>query len=74
MIKPMLASFAFLLLATAALAETDQNGTEPKDAQPHAVGKPVTTTTIRPCPDGYQIVTLVNGQRACAKDIVPANE
>jgi hypothetical protein len=75
MIRALPVTFAVLLFAGSAHAETDQNGTpEQKDAQPHATGKPVTTMKIKRCPDGYEIVTLVNGQRACAKDIVPVNE
>jgi len=42
--------------------------------QPHATGKPVTTTTIKRCPEGYEFVTRANGQPGCAKDVVPANE
>ena len=42
--------------------------------QPIGGGKPVTTTTIKRCPEGYELIVRVNGQRGCAKDIVPANE
>jgi hypothetical protein len=37
-------------------------------------GKPVTTTTIRRCPEGYELVTRANRRRGCAKDIVPPND
>ena len=37
-------------------------------------GKPVTTTIIRRCPEGYELVTRANGRRGCAKDIVPPND
>ena len=75
MIRAVLVSFAFFLFATAARAETNQNGTpEPKDAQPHPVGKPVTTTIIKRCPEGYEPVTRYNGQHACARDFLPLNE
>jgi hypothetical protein len=56
-------------------AATDQGGTQPESQnQPLGGGKPVTTTTIKRCPDGYELVVRVDGRRGCAKDIVPANE
>lgn len=42
--------------------------------QPPGRPKSVTTTIIKRCPEGYELVVRANGQRACAKDIVPANE
>jgi hypothetical protein len=44
------------------------------DSQPLVGGKPVATTKIKPCPDGYELVARVNGQRACAKDVIPTKE
>jgi hypothetical protein len=41
--------------------------------QPLGGGKPVTTTIIRRCPEGYELVTRANGRRGCAKDIVQPN-
>jgi hypothetical protein len=71
-------ALALLCLATAALGkETEPNqagAPDAKDSQPHATGKPVTTTIIRRCPEGYELVYRVNGvERGCAKDIVPTN-
>jgi hypothetical protein len=67
-----------LSVATAALSKEavpDQNGAPDTSArQPHAVGKPVTTTIIKRCPEGYDLVIRVDGRRGCAKDIVPVNE
>ena len=37
-------------------------------------GKPVTTTTIKRCPEGYELIIRANRQQGCAKDIVPTNE
>jgi hypothetical protein len=37
-------------------------------------GRPVTTITVKPCPDGYELVVRANGQRGCAKEIVPTRE
>jgi hypothetical protein len=42
--------------------------------QPIGRGRPVTTTTIKRCPDRYELVTRANGQRGCATDILPTNE
>jgi hypothetical protein len=42
--------------------------------QPHAVGRPVTTTTIKRCPEGYELIIRANGQPGWAKDIVPTYE
>jgi len=36
--------------------------------------QPVTTTTIRRCPEGYEVVSRANGRPGCAKGILPANE
>jgi hypothetical protein len=69
-------AFTVLCLATGASGkegEQSQTG-ETSAAQPHAVGKPVTTTTIRRCPDGYELVIRADGRRGCAKDILPAND
>lgn len=63
---------AVLWLAAAKEAATD-NATQ-DNAKPINRGKPVTTITVKPCPDGYEFVFLVDVRRACAKDIVPANE
>jgi hypothetical protein len=52
-----------------------QTGSSDSSAkQPIGGGRPVKTTTIRRCPDGYELVTRVNGQRGCARDILPPNE
>jgi len=61
-----------LCLVTAASAKE----TEPEQATTQAapIAKPVATTTIKRCPEGYEPVTRYNGQHACAKDFVPLNE
>jgi hypothetical protein len=46
---------------------------ESATGRPLGGGKPVTTTTIRRCPDGYELVARANGRRGCAKDIVQPN-
>lgn len=76
--KALTIALALLCLVTAALAkETEPNpagAQDAKDSEPHATGKPVTTTKIRRCPEGYELVYRVNGvERGCAKDIVPTN-
>src|ERR1700722_3471261 len=51
----------------------DQDGPQDTNTnQPLATGKPVTTTTIKRCPDGYELVVRADGRRGCAKDVVPA--
>ena len=75
MSRAVVAILAIFLLVASAGAETDQNGVpEAKEAQPHLIGKPVTTMTIKRCPEGYEPVTRYNGQHACAKDLLPLNE
>ena len=71
---------ALLCLTTAGLGkETEPNqnqagAPDAKDSEPHATGKPVATTIIRRCPEGYELVYRINGvERGCAKDIVPTN-
>lgn len=57
-------SYAF---ASAKEAAPDQ--TMPAvDAKP----KPVPTTVIKRCPEGFELVLRVNGRRGCAKDVIPA--
>ena len=77
MSKALSIALALLCLATAASSkETEPNPGAPdaKNYEPHATGKPVTTTIIKRCPDGYELVYRVNGvERGCAKDIVPTN-
>jgi hypothetical protein len=67
----------FLFGCAAAVAKdatTDQAPQRPQvDARPIG-GKPVTTTIIKRCPDGYELIMRVNGQLGCAKDIVPVQE
>lgn len=76
----LLTLLAFLTLcgtaASSKEAEPDQvrapNNTSV--AQPIGGGKPVSTTIIKRCPEGYELVTRANGRHGCAKDVVPANE
>lgn len=70
-------AIAAICLATAGLskeADPNQSSQETPDSQPRVVGKPVTTTAIKRCPKGYELVIRANGQHGCAKDVVPANE
>ncbi len=70
-------TIAFVTLCcTAALAkEVAPDQTIPQvDARPLGDPRPVTTTIIKRCPDGYELVIRVNGRRGCAKDIVPTND
>jgi hypothetical protein len=62
-----------LLLCCVATAAKEA---EPKDEAPAPIGggKPVTTTIIKRCPDGYELVIRSGGRRGCAKDIVPPND
>jgi hypothetical protein len=52
-------TIVFLLICcTAAVAKeagTDQ-GSPQGDAKPIGGGRPVTTITVKPCPDGYELV------------------
>jgi hypothetical protein len=65
-------TLAVLCLVTAASAKEAEP--EQSTSQDSPVPKPVTTTTIKRCPEGYEPVTRYNGQHACAKDFVPLNE
>jgi hypothetical protein len=66
------AQLAALLISTA--AGTKEAEPEQANSQDVSVPKPVATTTIKRCPEGYEPVTRYNGQHACAKDFVPLNE
>ena len=44
------------------------------NSQPLGGGKPVTTTIIKRCADGRELVLRVNGTYGCAKDVVPLND
>jgi len=44
------------------------------NCQPLGGGKAVTTTKIKRCPDGRELVIRANGAYGCAKDIVPPND
>jgi hypothetical protein len=68
----MIALTGFWLTAPAATAK--EAASDQPTAQDMPVPKPVSTTKIKPCPDGYELVTRHNGQHACAKDLMPANE
>jgi hypothetical protein len=76
MSKALTIVFALLCLATAASSkETEPNpvgAPDAKESEPRATGKPVTTTKISRCPEGYELIYRVNGvERGCAKDTVP---
>jgi len=72
----MLATALAMLYCAAALgAETAPDQPSPRgDVKPFGEAKPVTTTIIKRCPDGYELVIRANGGRGCAKDVVPAND
>jgi hypothetical protein len=75
MIRPSMIVFV-LICCTAAVAKEaamDQ-GSPQGDAKPIGGGRPVTTITVKRCPDRYELVIRANGQRGCAKDILPTNE
>ncbi len=78
--KRLLAVIGTLALACmpASAKEVAPNQTPSLDesatGRPLGGGKPVTTTTIRRCPEGYELVTRANGRRGCAKDILPPND
>jgi hypothetical protein len=79
MSKELTIALALLCFTTAsALGKetepTPASAPDAKDFEPHATGKPVTTTKIKRCPEGYEFVTRANGQPGCAKDIVPIND
>lgn len=59
--------------APALKSSPDQTPSLPGDEQPLGGGKPVTTTTIKRCPDGRELVVRLNDALGCAKDIVPPN-
>lgn len=59
--------------AAVALA-ADTAPDQPAMPKPLSDPKPVTTTVIKRCPEGYELVTRANGRRGCAKDVLPANE
>jgi hypothetical protein len=48
--------------------------TPPVNNQPFGDPKAVTTTVIKRCRDGYELVTRANGRAGCAKDILPPND
>ena len=67
-----------LLLATTMLccvaASAKEAGPDQVGSQDSSRPKPVTTTIIKRCPDGYELVIRSGGRRGCAKDIVPPND
>jgi len=78
MSRALTIALALLCLTTAAwgkeIEPNPASAPNAKDFEPHATGKPVTTTTIKRCPEGYELVYRINGvERGCAKDIVPTN-
>lgn len=67
----------FILCCSVASAKEAEPISQPNNAgvsQPIGGAKPVTTMTIKRCPDGYELVIRASGRRGCAKDIVPPNE
>ena len=70
--RALIISFVVVCFATAACAKEAEP--EQANSQDAPMAKPVTTTTIKRCPEGYEPVTRYNGQHACAKDLIPLNE
>jgi len=72
-----LAFMAVLLLSYAAASAkeaTPATSSRNEVVQPIGGGQPVTTITVKRCPDGYELVIRANGRRGCAKDVLPAND
>ena len=73
-----LAYSAVLLIVccTASAKEAPDQGSRETEgnAQPLGGGKPVTTTIIKRCPNGRELIVRANGAFGCAKDIVPPND
>jgi len=73
-----LAIALIVLGCAAALAKEpapDQTLQDPGSTnQPLGGGRPVSTTIIKRCPDGRELVIRVDGRYGCAKDIVPPND
>jgi hypothetical protein len=67
-------AFASLLLLSCTGAWAKEAAPDQNAQQPIGGGKPVTTTIIKRCPDGRELVVRANGSRGCAKDIVPPND
>lgn len=63
-------------MASARAAAPGQDPSRPSDGngQPLGGGKAVTTTTVKRCTDGRELVLRANGRYGCAKDILPPNE
>jgi hypothetical protein len=60
--------------AKEAVPEQAPSQDESAAGEPPGGGKAVTTTIIKRCPGGYELVTRANGRRACAKDIMPPSD
>ncbi len=72
----VIATWALACMPTLAKEVAPDQTPSPDDSaagRPIGGGKSVTTTIIRRCPEGYELVTRANGRRGCAKDIVPPN-
>lgn len=61
-------------LAASAKEAAEQTPGHNGTTQPIGGGKPVTTTIIRRCPAGYELVVRAGGRPGCARDIVPPND
>lgn len=70
-------ALASACMAAVAVAKDAMPAGQPDGAaasQPIGTAKPVTTTIIKTCPDGYELVIRTGGRHGCARDILPANE
>jgi hypothetical protein len=63
-----------LLLVTTFVLGAAASAKEGAPDEPASRPKPVTTTIIKRCPDGYELVIRTGGRWGCAKDIVPPND
>ena len=72
-----IATALLTLYCTTALAKEappEQASPPTVNAQPIGGGKPVSTTVIKRCPTGWELVLRVNGSYGCAKDIIPPSD
>jgi len=73
--QAFMAAIVTLYCAVASAEEGVPDKTAPQVVtKPLGDSKPVTTTIIKRCPDGYELVTRANGRHGCAKDIMPTND
>jgi hypothetical protein len=70
----IIAVLALTCMPASAKDTPDQTPSQDERNQSSGGGKPVTTTIIRRCPEGYELVIRANGRRGCATNIVPTTD